>query len=61
MTSPTAKSDTRRSIRKAKSGRRRKAALKNLGSTAAGLALNKPTANELAQTKRSNQAKAAKA
>lgn len=49
MASRTQVTDTRRALKKASRGRTRKNQLKNHGSTAPDLALNKPNANELAQ------------
>ena len=49
MTSPTAKHKTRRVAKLAKLGNKRKNQVRNHGTTAPNLALDKPTANELKQ------------
>lgn len=49
MASRTQVTDTRRAMKVASRGRSRKNALRNRGSTAPDLALDKPNANEIAQ------------
>lgn len=54
MASPTRVLKVRRRIKEALAGKARKNKVRTAGSTAANLPLIKPTANELAQAKKSN-------